>query len=144
MPASLKAQASRSPDTFDDEITDPGASLVLARSPFGYGHCPEGEVAPGNVVVTGAELLPPPVVAGSVVTETSRAAGRNNRAPSDQAGSRVGCRKWWSDMLDLLSSRDGHQLAARSTGRALDAPALHRCERAENGLGCRQRALRFQ
>jgi hypothetical protein len=34
----LYDQASLSCDTFADEITEPGATLVLPRSPFGYGH----------------------------------------------------------------------------------------------------------
>ena len=58
LPVSSNDQASLSCDTLADEITEPGATLVLARSPFGYGHCPEGAVAPGKVVVNGVGLLP--------------------------------------------------------------------------------------
>ncbi len=106
VPASLNAQASRSVDTFADEITEPGASLVLARLPFGYGHCPEGGAAPGKSVVTGVELLSPPVAGGSVVTETRRAAGRNKRTPRCTRHRRSGL-----GMVDLLSSKHSHQSA---------------------------------
>ena len=80
-PASLNVQASRSPDTFAAEIAEPGASLVLAMSPFGYGHDPEGAAAPGNVVLTGAGLLLPQPAAASTVTETNIISGRDIRAP---------------------------------------------------------------
>ena len=80
-PASSNAQVSRSCDTFADEITEPGASLVLASSPFGYGHCPEGDAVPGNLVVSEAALLPPPPAAAGIVTEARRAAGSSKYAP---------------------------------------------------------------
>jgi len=35
LPVSLKLHASRSCDTFAEEIVEPAASRVLARSPFG-------------------------------------------------------------------------------------------------------------
>jgi hypothetical protein len=63
--ASLTAQASRSLDTFAAEITEPGASLVLPMSAFGYGHDPAGAAAPGNVVRTGAALAPPHAAAST-------------------------------------------------------------------------------
>ena len=72
MPVSLNVQASRSPDTFAAEITESGASLVLARSPFGYGHDPAGAAAPGNAVLTGAGL-PLLHAAASTVTATTTA-----------------------------------------------------------------------
>jgi hypothetical protein len=91
----LNAQASRSFDTFVDEITEPGASLVLARSPFGYGHCPVGDVAPGKLVVTGAGPLPPAPAAVNMVTDTSRAAAMDKRVPGGPANSRVRLRRRW-------------------------------------------------
>ena len=53
-PVSLNVHASLSWDTFAAEIVEPVASLVLARSPFGYGQDPDGAAAPANVLVTGA------------------------------------------------------------------------------------------
>ena len=47
-------QASRRLDTFADDTEEPAASRVLARSPFGYGHDPDGAAAPGNLLVAGA------------------------------------------------------------------------------------------
>ena len=72
VPVSLNAQASRSPDTFAAEIAESGAFLVLARSPFGYGHDPAGAAAPGNVVLAGAGL-PLLHAAPSTVTATATA-----------------------------------------------------------------------
>ena len=86
-PASLNAQASRSRDTFADEITEPGATLVLASCPFGYGHCPEGGVAPGDLVVSGA-VLPPPA-APSMPTEIEQGR-REEQAPSPRPGPLLG------------------------------------------------------
>ena len=80
VPDSLNAHASRSADTFADEIAEPGASLVLARSPFGYGHDPDGAAAPGNAVLAGAGL-PPLHAAASIVIETSTVTGTNSRTP---------------------------------------------------------------
>jgi len=45
VPVSLNVQASFSRETFDDEIRDPTASLVLARFPLGYAHDPVGGAA---------------------------------------------------------------------------------------------------
>ena len=39
-PVSLNVHACASLDTFADEIVEPVASRVFARSPFGYGHEP--------------------------------------------------------------------------------------------------------
>jgi hypothetical protein len=44
--------ASRSDDTFAEEIVD-AAFRVLARSPFGYAHVPEGVAAPAKALVAG-------------------------------------------------------------------------------------------
>ena len=77
----MNDQASRSCDTFADEITEPGATLVLARLPFGYGHCPEGAVAPKKVMVAGVVFLPPAPAGASMVTAASRAAASDKRAP---------------------------------------------------------------
>jgi hypothetical protein len=40
-----------------DEIIEPGACRVLARSPFGYGQDPDGGVALAFVVVAGFALV---------------------------------------------------------------------------------------
>ncbi len=45
-PVSLNAHASRRPDTLAAEITESGATLVLAMSASGYGHDPDGAAAP--------------------------------------------------------------------------------------------------
>jgi hypothetical protein len=50
----LNVHASFSDATFDNEIADPTASLVLPRSPFGYAHDPAGRAALENVLVAGA------------------------------------------------------------------------------------------
>ena len=77
VPDSLNAHASRSVDTFADEMTEPGASRVLARLPLGYGHCPEGDAVGGRLVATGAALaLPAPGTAISMVSDAKRAAER--------------------------------------------------------------------
>ena len=68
------------PDTFAAEIAESGASLVLAMSPFGYGHDPLGAAAPGKAVLAGA-ALPPPHAAASIVIETSTVTGTNCRTP---------------------------------------------------------------
>jgi hypothetical protein len=51
---SLNAHASLSRDTLADVIVEPVATLVLARSPFGYSQDPDGAAASANVLVTGA------------------------------------------------------------------------------------------
>ena len=71
MPVSWNVHASRSVPTFAAEIREPTASLVLARSPFGYGHDPAGFVAPANVLVTGAggaELHPATIPPATLTT----------------------------------------------------------------------------
>jgi hypothetical protein len=40
-----------------DVIVEPVATLVLARSPFGYSQDPDAVAAPANVLVTGADWL---------------------------------------------------------------------------------------
>ena len=82
LPVSLNAQASRSCDTFADEIAEPGASLVLARSPFGYGHDPVGAAAPGNTLVTGGPGLLPPDGAATMVTQTNAITGAQTLTPA--------------------------------------------------------------
>src|ERR1700759_3672949 len=59
VPASLNVHASRSRDTLADEIPEPAASLVLARSPFGYGDDPAGVAAPADLTVVGAGWAEP-------------------------------------------------------------------------------------
>src|SRR5215469_497443 len=49
-------QACRSLDTLADEIVEAGACRVLAESPFGNGHEPDGAVAFGFVVVADCVL----------------------------------------------------------------------------------------
>ncbi len=53
---------------------------MLASSPFGYGHCPDGGAAPGDLVVNGARLLAPAAAATSMVSDATRDAGRDQRA----------------------------------------------------------------
>src|SRR3954463_1091383 len=69
-PASLKLHASRSRDTFAEEIIEPAASRVLARSPFGYGHDPDAVGAPLKTVVAGRAVVP--LHAASTLTAMSR------------------------------------------------------------------------
>src|ERR1700733_14198064 len=45
LPVSLNVQACASLDTFAEEIVDPVASRVFARSAFEYGHEPDAEAA---------------------------------------------------------------------------------------------------
>ena len=80
MPVSLNAQASRRVDTSAAEIAESGASLVLAMSPFGYGHAPDGAAAPGNAVLAGAGLLPLHAAA-STTTQTSTVTWTDSLAP---------------------------------------------------------------
>ena len=55
-------------------IVEPVASRVLARSPFGYGHDPDGRAAPANVLVAGAGWLE--LHAADARQLASRASGR--------------------------------------------------------------------
>jgi len=75
-----------------EEITEPGACRVLARSAFGYGHEPDGGVAPGFVVVAGFALVTGGLLdvhaAASRATRASRshvAGMRRNRLGPDMA-----------------------------------------------------------
>src|SRR5215469_9758076 len=52
-----KDQACLSCDTLAEEIVEPGACRVLARSPFGYGHEPDGGIALEFVVVSDFVLV---------------------------------------------------------------------------------------
>src|SRR6516225_6321595 len=72
VPVSLKLQASRSEATFADEMADPAASRVLARSPFGYGQEPDGVAAPWKLVVVGGGGLLLQAAAPATVTAASR------------------------------------------------------------------------
>jgi hypothetical protein len=56
VPGSWNVQAGWSLDTFAEEIVDPAASRVLARSPLGYGHDRPAGVGAGLLVAL------PPVV----------------------------------------------------------------------------------
>ena len=63
----------------DDEIADPVASRVLARSPLGSAQVPDGFAAPENVVVVGAgwpEPLHPAAPPARLAAVTSTAAAR--------------------------------------------------------------------
>jgi hypothetical protein len=54
-------------------IIEPVATLVLARSPFGYGQDPDGAVAPANVLVTGAGWVELELAAEQPVASRARA-----------------------------------------------------------------------
>src|ERR1700734_2304325 len=73
-------QACCSCETLADEITEPGACRVLARSPFGYGHDPAGLAALGLVTVVPAGVLALLQAASSKLTAASEAAHRQARA----------------------------------------------------------------
>src|SRR5215472_5325656 len=73
-PVSLKLQASRSEATFADEMADPAASRVLARSPLGYGQEPDGVAAPWKLVVVGGGGLLLQAAAPATVSAASRTA----------------------------------------------------------------------
>ena len=79
-PVSLNAQASRRLDTFAAEIAESGATLVLAMSPSGDGHDPDGAAAPANAVLTGAGVLPVHAAA-STVTAVITITGTSSLAP---------------------------------------------------------------
>jgi hypothetical protein len=66
-------------DTLAAEMAELGASLVLAMSPFGYGHDPVGTAAPGKAEVIGAVL--PLHAAANMDIETSKVTGRKSFAP---------------------------------------------------------------
>ena len=89
-PVSLNAQASLSPATFDADIVEPGAVRVLAMSPFGYGHDPDGAAAPANAWVAGGGLLPPHAAAtrATAATTTTTIAGAPSlaRGPAGPLG----------------------------------------------------------
>jgi hypothetical protein len=89
VPDSLNVHASFSDATFDDEIRDPTASLVLPRSPFGYAHDPAGWAAPENVLVVGAGCaeLHPATTAPQARLATASASGSILRYPA-------GCPTW--------------------------------------------------
>src|ERR1700728_742379 len=73
-PVSWNVHASLSWETLADEITEPTASLVLARSPFGYGDEPDGGAAPGNRLLPGAGWPEPqPVASRARAAAASRA-----------------------------------------------------------------------
>jgi hypothetical protein len=64
--------------TFDEEIRDPTASRVLARSPFGNAHDPVAAAAPANVLDVGAgcpEELHPATMLPPVRLATVSASG---------------------------------------------------------------------
>jgi hypothetical protein len=80
---SLNVQAGASADTFAEEIVDPVASRVFARSPFEYGHDPEACAVDAAALVLivlhpalAAVLLLPPQAATSNPATTSSAARR--------------------------------------------------------------------
>jgi len=77
VPVSLNVHASFRDAMFADEIRDPAASRVLARSPFGYAPDPAGRAAPAKVLVVPAgcvELHPaasPPAMLTTVSAATA-------------------------------------------------------------------------
>src|SRR6202042_1871142 len=81
-PVSLNAHACRSPDTLAEEITDPAATRVFARSPFGYGHDPAAFGAFGLLTVLPVGPLEHPAATRPAATSAATAA----RLP---AGSRL-------------------------------------------------------
>jgi hypothetical protein len=96
----LNVHASRSPDTFADEIVESGAFLVLAMSAFGYGHDPTGTAASGNDVVTGAGRLAPDA-AGTTATKMSAITGAKNFGPGYR-GQVCFARIWLTASLRLV------------------------------------------
>src|ERR1700751_246968 len=72
LPASLTLHASRNCATFAEEIVEPAASRVLARSPSGYGHDPDAVDAPLKTVAGGGAAVPLHAAA-STLTAMSRA-----------------------------------------------------------------------
>jgi hypothetical protein len=78
----LNVHASRSPDTFAADMVESGASLVLAMSPFGYGHDPDGTAAPGNASVAGARVLPLHAAATTATQSTITGANRLDPGPA--------------------------------------------------------------
>jgi hypothetical protein len=73
VPVSLNVHASFSWETFDDEICDPTASLVLSRFPFGDVHDPVGCAAPERVLVVpvGCDELHPDAITAAALTMVS-------------------------------------------------------------------------
>jgi hypothetical protein len=74
VPARRNAHASRSDDTFVEEIVVPAATRVLARSPFGYAQVPLGVDAPVKVLVVGFDWLDEDPHAASSTVATAAAA----------------------------------------------------------------------
>jgi hypothetical protein len=74
VPDSLNVQASLSLDTLAEEIVEPAASRVLARSPFGYGHDPDGAAASLKTVLAGAGGDELHAAAASAITVVSKPA----------------------------------------------------------------------
>ncbi|GAB3796744.1 hypothetical protein GCM10028798_07130 [Humibacter antri] len=74
MPVRLSDQASRRPDTLTEEIVEVVASLVLARSPFGYGHEPCGGAASGNEVLFAVGAVEPVLLQAAVSRVNAAAA----------------------------------------------------------------------
>jgi hypothetical protein len=56
-----------------DVIVEPVATLVLARSPFGYSQDPDGAAASANVLVTGAGWVELELAAEHPVASRARA-----------------------------------------------------------------------
>ena len=77
-PVSLNVQACASLDTFADEIVDPVASRVFARSAFEYGHEPEPAVVEAAAFVV---TVVQPELAAAVARP---AAGRNQQPSRDK------------------------------------------------------------
>jgi hypothetical protein len=97
----VNVHASRSSDTFADEIVESGAFLVLAISAFGNGHDPSGTVAPGNAVVLGAGLLAPDA-AGTTATKTSEITWAKSLAPRYRRQASF-ARIWFTASLRFVS-----------------------------------------
>jgi hypothetical protein len=72
----LNDHAGTSLDTFAEEIADPGASRVFARSPFAYGHDPDATFADTFVALLVRRqpvvaALPPQAATSDPATVTS-------------------------------------------------------------------------
>jgi len=87
----LNVQASRSRDTFADEIAEPAASRVLARSPFGYGHDPFGAAAPRKSLVAGVGGADPPKPPRTPATSSACPTSDSGRKPTAPSRRGAGC-----------------------------------------------------
>jgi len=95
-PVSLNVQAGASLDTFAEEIVDPMATRVFARSPFAYGQEPDASVVDATTLVL--MVLHPALAATGVLpgllppqAATSNPAATSSTARSDVRRFVLGC-----------------------------------------------------